>query len=374
MPVGCTVVTAGHISAVKRVLVSGQISPGAVCREFEAKFAAMHGAEHGLFVNSGTDALRIALLALKELHCWPDKSAVYVPASTFVATANVVLQADLTPQLMDVSMYDSLLNVDMVERYLITSPEKPVCIIPVHLFGKICDMDRLTRLQKQYGFRILEDSCESMGVGRLYGDVACYSTYVCHLISTGVGGLSITNNTKLDSLMRSYANHGRDASHIPGYRNGKMESRFKFDRIGYSSRATEMQAAIGLVELRNLRKSIRRRQKIARDLIGGLEGLPFLVLPHYLEQTPHAFMMFPIVAKTDKRKLCGYLENRGIETRDWLSLVGQPCYEGILEMEFLSVAKGFRRQGFYIGCHPGMTDADVDYVIRVFRGFTKRRM
>lgn len=372
--VGDTVFGPEHRKGVLRVLESGQLSPGPVCREFEDKFAAVHKARYGLFLNSGTDALRVALLAMKEMYGWEDGDTVLVPGCTFVATANIVYQANLRPVAVHVGMYDGNLNVDALERYFDTSVGiKVVCVIPVHLFGKLCDMAALRRLSDKYGFKILEDSCESMGVGKLEGDVACYSTYACHVISTGVGGLSITNSPRLMDLMRSYANHGRDYANIPGYRVGSASRRFKFDRIGYSARATELQAAIGLVELKSLASNVRKRQEVARKLTQGLSPIYELMLPEVSDT--HAFMMYPLylkpIAKAKKSSLVAYLEKNGIETRDWLSLSGQPCYHGRLEMNDAGISRDLKDHGFYIGCHPLMTDKDVNYVVKTFRNFFK---
>lgn len=360
VPVGDITLTEAHKYAVNAILDGGMLTPGRWCEKFQDQFARRHGAAHGLFVNSGTDALRLAVLALKEKHQWPDGSGVIIPASTFVATANVVRQAGLTPIIVDVSMYDSLINPWAIVRLFecMADMSGVKAIMPVHLFGKVCDMDHLTKLAKTFNLKIIEDSCESAGVSKIRGDVACYSTYACHVMSTGVGGLALTNDSKLNDLMWSYANHGRKKTKDP-------KDRFTFERPGYSSRATEMQAALGMVELQNLDENLARRKEIAGMLRMGLDGnRAFQLMSPGLED---AHMMYPLVVrKGRKNRLCRQLEAKSIETRDWISLVDQVDYD----TTHLSVSRDFKKNGFYVGCHPGMSNEDVDYVVKTLRKLT----
>lgn len=365
-------------AAVLKVLESDQLSPGPVVKAFEEEFAYWHKAKYGVMVNSGTDALRIGLLAMKEYFGWPDGSYVIVPAITFVATVNVILQAGLKPYFVDVSMYDATINPYNLDRRLTCQPDNSnvKAIIPVHLFGKKCQMKPLLEFAKKWKLKVLEDSCECMGVGNVEGDVAAYSSYVCHMISTGVGGIALTNNEKLEKLMRSYANHGRSYEHIPGNTLSKdITKRFVFDRIGYSARATEMEAAIGLEQLKKLPEYIETRRKIAQALIKGLDGLDAEIrVPFDDLWQKSGWMMFPLVmqkwSKYSKWDLCQYLENHGIETRELLPLINQPCYKQLkIDLSQFPVADDFNKNGFYIGCHPGMTSQDVKFVVRTFKQF-----
>lgn len=364
--------------SIAAILEGGRISPGPWVRKFETDFAHYHGARHGLFVSSGTDALRIALSALKEIHGWKDGDGIIVPAITFVATANVVLQCNLKPFFVDVSMYDCNINPENIERRLSEAhiKDRIRAIIPVHMFGKPCAMPEILKIARKNRFKVIEDSCETMGVGPVRGDVACYSTYVAHLIATGVGGLAITNNPKYDEIMRSYANHGRNPAYLPGHTPCRdITKRFQFDRIGYSSRLTEMEAALGLAQLARLEAAIKRRRAIADRFNESLcRFWDDLMLPHCLDGTPHAFMMYPIVikegSKVKKWDLCRYLEAHGIETRELLPLINQPCYKALkIPQNQFYVADWINKNGFYIGCHPGLSEKDVDYVIRVFAKF-----
>lgn len=375
VPLGYQDISTEDKVAVLDVLNSNQISPGPKVRQFEQAFAKVHRAQHGLFVNSGTDALRIALSACKEKFGWQDGDLIAVPTITFVATVNVVLQCGLKPLFIDVGQSSYNMNADRLQSFLHNSPNHYAslrAIMPVHMFGQPCEMDHFKKIAKKWKLKIIEDSCECIGMAPLQGDIACYSTYVCHMISTGVGGLALTNDDDLALLMRSYANHGRSIEHIPGFvHSPDIKKRFLFDRIGYSSRMTEMEAALGLGQLKRLTTYIARRQVIAQLLYKGLWKFSQLVLPEV--HPDHGFMMFPITLADkyrswDKWDLCQFLEDHGIETREMLPLINQPCYK-FLNIEEENIAPWINETGFYIGCHPGMTEADVRYVIDAFGAF-----
>ncbi len=214
-------------------------------------------------------ALRIGLAAMKEKYGWKDGDGVLVPALTFVASVNVIFQNNLTPVLIDIDpeYYDM---ADDHQRYSV------VAAMPVSLFGQP------TAYRPVEGLRVIEDSCEAMFVGEPQAEITCYSTFACHVMQTGVGGIAATDDPVLASLIRSYANHGRSGIYASIDTDlGKKEvidARFHFERIGYSSRATEMEAAIGCAELDDWKVNIALRVANAAALTEGLTGLP-LVLP-----------------------------------------------------------------------------------------------
>jgi len=246
---------------VNEVLESNRLSYGPFSRRFEEGFASAHDCKYAAFMNSGTDALRIALAAMKTLYGWKDGDEVLVPAITFVATANIVLQNAMTPVFVDVDPKTYNLDPNKIEERLTARTR---AMIPVHLMGLPCDMDPLLALCKKHNLQMLEDSCESMFAtykGRKvgsFGAVGTFSTYVAHFLVTGVGGLTTTNDPELDRDIRSLMNHGRDTAYLnidddKGLSCDKLEkvvaARFRFVQLGYSSRCTEMEAALGLAQL-----------------------------------------------------------------------------------------------------------------------------
>lgn len=362
---------------VKQVLSTGQISPGPFCREFETKFAEIYSAKHAIFVNSGTDALRLSLLAMKEKYGWPDGSKVAVPTITFPATVNIVIQSGLTPFFVDVGMYDFNMNPWNLERRLEGGmTDGLVCILPAHLFGQQAEMSKIMKMAHAMSLKVLEDSCETVGAGPLWGDVACFSTYQAHIVATGVGGLAVTNDPELNEIIRSLANHGRDTEYLPGYRvppltKEVISKRFLFPRNGYSCRATEFEAAIGIGQLERLNWNITKRRQTARHLIEVLRRFNDLVLPIPIHPREHSYMMFPIsfkgYRKNRREDLVWHLEQNGVQTRDLLPITTQPCFKKYFrEGDVFPVADWLNRSAFYIPCTPEMESQDVERVGKLF--------
>lgn len=367
---------------IEKVLDSGLITAGPILTRFEELFARRHGRVHGIMVNSGTSALQIALAALKERHKWADYCEVIVPALTFIASSNMILEVGLIPVFVDVDPFTYTIDTKELARAI---TPRTVAIMPVHLFGLPCDMGQVMALAKQHDLCVVEDSCEAMAVTcnakpvGSFGDVACFSTYAAHLISTGVGGLAITSNQTLYSLMRSYANHGRDPEYLgfadsarlnPTKHLGKnlgqvIDRRFRFERRGWSHRTTQLEAALGMGQLERLDAIIKKRQSNAAMLTKNLSQIYGLQLPTIPPGREHAFMMFPIVLgdEFDRKSVLVHLETMGVETRPFFDVINQPCYASMESLvaidEFCPVSKRLSAKGFYVGCHQNLTQNDL---------------
>ncbi len=372
---------------VGEVLDSNRLSAGPKMALFERRIAQLHGSRFGLMCNSGTSALHIALAAIKERQGWRDGDEVLVPATTFVATSNVVLQNRLTPVFVDVEPDYYCIDPERIERHLTARTR---AIMPVHVAGLPCDMDPILDIAKQANLAVVEDSAEAMFVryrGRPVGSfstIACFSTYVAHIISTGVGGLCVTDDPEYHVLLRSLMNHGRDAIYTRIDDDAGLDSkqlievaskRFSFVRLGYSFRATEMEAALGLAQIEEREANYARRLEVAAKLDKGLNRFAHaLQLPATRPDTEHALMFYPIVIRdgaVTRDGLVAHLEDRGIETRHLLPLINQPIYRsmfGNLDSQYPVAAK-LNDSAFYIGCHALMSDDDVDHVLESFDAF-----
>jgi perosamine synthetase len=386
--VGTLEITTREKELVNEVLESNRLSYGPMSRRFEREFGSLHQCSHAVLLNSGTSALRIAVACLKETEGWQKGDEIIVPALTFVATANVVIDHDFAPVFVDCDSRTYNINPALIER-AITPRTK--AIIPVHLFGQIADMDPILAIAKKRGLKVIEDSCETVGVtykGRKagsFGDISCFSTYVAHLIVTGVGGFVLTQNAEYAEILRSLANHGRDSLYLSidddrdiddSALQEVIKRRFRFVRPGYSFRLTEMEAAIGVGQLERLSENLTKRGKNAAYLTEHLRRFEkVLQLPWYDEGAQeHAFMMFPIVIRSGasftKEDLVMHLEKWNIETRDMLPLINQPVYAHFdIRQEDYPVADWVNRNGFYIGCHQGLTEHDLTYIVSVFEDF-----
>lgn len=371
---------------LQKVISSNRLTYGPWSKKFEEIFAKEHDSKFGVFSNSGTSALHMALAALKEKYGWKDGDEVIVPSITFIATSNIVLFNGMKPVFVDVDSKTYNIDPKKIEAAI---TKRTRVILPVHLFGMPADMDPIMKLARKYGLRVIEDSCESMfatykgkKVGS-FGDIGCFSTYVAHFLVTGVGGLATTNDPELAILMRSFMNHGRDSIYLnidadKGLSSEKLEmvvaKRFSFVRLGHSMRATELEAAIGVAQFEGRKENIKHRRTIAAFYTKHLADLEeYLQLPTIPKDREHNFMMYPIVLKNmDKRDLVNFLEARNIETRDMMPLLTQPIYKKLFGKDFYQkfpVANWIIKGGFYVGAHPYLTLNEANYVVSAIHDY-----
>ena len=383
--VGFASVTDIEKKYVLDALDSQRLSQGKYVNEFEKKFASFHEKKYGVMCNSGTSALHIALETLKEIDNWDDKTEILVPAITFIATSNACLHAGLKVRFVDVDKYTYNMDPDEIEKHINSNTK---CIIPVHTFGMPCDMNRIMAIAKEHNLRVIEDCAEShfakidgTPIGS-FGDLACFSTYVAHTITSGVGGITLTNDTNMMEILRSLIAHGRactcerciasDANVVcPKRMQTDIDRRFSFIRLGYSYRVGEIEGALGLAQLERKDEIMNKRHKNALYLISKLEKYEgYLQLPRHPQNIEHTYMMFPIVIKdSDKIKykdFIQYLEKCNVETRPMLPLLNQPIYKklfGDISKDY-PVADYLNQNGFYIGCHHGLKISDLDNIVK----------
>lgn len=374
--------TEKQIKDVNKVLKTGRLTYGPFTQKFEEIFAKEHNFKYAIFTNSGTSALQVAWDYLKEINKWPDFSEVLMPAVTFVATANVLIQNRLTPVLVDIDPKTFNIDIKLIENRITA---KTVAICPVDLLGRPVDISAIRKLAKKYKLLIVEDSCETMFVTHPNGnpvgsgaDIAVYSSYLAHIISTGVGGFLCTNNKKWSDEMRSMIWHGRDNYYLSIDDNKKnkkrlLKSRFLFNRAGYSYRLTEMEAAVGIDEVERADEIILTRMANAHQLELYLrEFQDKIILPVDI-YADNAWMFFPIICRegVSRDDLCLYLEEHGIQTRYIMPLTYQPVYKGRWKEEDYPVADWVNKNGFLVGIHHFLMKADLKYIAKCFKEYFK---
>ncbi len=391
--VGYASVTELEKKYVLDALENQRLSQGKYVAEFEKRFSGMHGQKYGVMCNSGTSALHLALETLKELDGWDENTEVIVPAITFIATSNACLHAGLKVVFADVDPLTYNIDPDEIEKHITKNTK---CIIPVHTFGMPCDMNRICAVAKKHGLRIIEDCAEahfaSLGgkpVGS-FSDISAFSTYVAHTITTGVGGIVCTNSRDCVEILRSLVAHGRactcerciasDGKTVCQKRmQTEMDRRFTFVRLGYSYRVGEIEGALGLAQLERKDEIIDAHHRNAELLTEGLTPYENLLqLPREPEKIRHTYMMYPILIKKEsgikRNDLVHFLEKHQIETRPMLPLLNQPIYRkifGDLEKDY-SVARYIDQHGFYIGCHHGLKEEDISYIVQVIKEYVSR--
>lgn len=393
--VGYALITDLEKKYVNMALDSGRLSPGPFVQKFEKKFAEMHKQKYGIACNSGTSSLHVALEALKEKYSWDQNSEVLVPAITFIATSNAVMHAGMKPVFVDVDSRTYNIDTKLIEEKI---TENTVAIMPVHTFGQPCEMDSIVKIATKYGLKIVEDCAEAhfaVYKGRpvaSFSNIAGSSTYVAHTITTGIGGVITTDDTNLAEIARSLIAHGRACTceNCIAYNSKQvcklrmqteMDRRFMMIRLGYSYRIGELEGALGVAQLENKDFIINTRKANAKILTEGLKDVEqYLQLPYYPEYVEHSFMMYPLVIKDEREftrdEIVKYLEQNNIETRPMLPLLNQPIYKeifGDIEKDY-PVAQWINNNGFYVGCHHGLSKEELNMIIKTIHAFLENRI
>lgn len=336
-----------EIDAVTAVLRGQGWASGAVTAEFEAAAAAVQGRRHALFVNSGSSALLLAMATL------PCGARVAMPALQFPTLYSAAVWCGLEPVLVDV---DDSLNLDPA---LIPGDVDAVAF--VHMAGNPANDDAVAAVCAERGVPLIEDICEAFG-GRSYGGVTAgnhgavcaTSTHAAHQISTGEGGLVFTDDAAAYERMRSVRDWGRagDASLLPGYYRG-----YVFGTAGLNLHASDIQAALGLVQLARLPGFTAQRESNHRALRTAAEGLP-VMLPRTDPLAAPSWYTFAML--TDQRdELAAHLADRGIESRPLVAgnMARQPMTAG--DPAQFPVADDAFRRGLWVSVHPGLSSDDL---------------
>ena len=324
-----------EIAAVTRVLESGKVNywTGYEGRKFEQEFAQYHGAQYGVAVANGTVALDLALEALGI----GEGDEVVVTPRTFLASASSIVNAGAWPVFADVDRDSGNITAESVRQVL---SERTRALMVVHLGGWPCDMGALIELAKEHGLNVIEDCAQAHGAtidGRRvgsFGDAAAFSFCTDKIMTTGgEGGMVVTSDYELWRRMWEYKDHGKswDAMY-----NRKHPAGFRWvhESFGTNWRLTEMQAAIGRVQLGKLDQWIEKRRENARMLIEGLAGTPGLRLPVPDAHVGHAWYKFYAYVEPERLK-AGWSRDRISEE---ISDQGVPCMQGICPEVYLEKA------------------------------------
>jgi len=383
---GTIFITKASKKLINKILDSGRLSSGKYVREFEKRFAQLVGVKEAVAVSSGTDADALALAVLYGLGA-KRGDEVIVPALSFAATGNAVLQAGFTPVFVDIDK--KTLNIDplKIERVI---TRKTKAIMPVHLMGKPADMKLINNIAKRHKLFVIEDAAEAYGAtyrgkntGTL-GDLAAFSLYIAHIITTVEGGMVVTQRSDFADILRSLRSHGRACkckecvlNISSGYCNkrfkydGNSDMRFSFERIGFSSKMNELEAAVGLGYLDVYQDILVKRRWNLQYLMDKLKKFyPYLTtVEEGAGETigPHAFaIIIENGARFNRNELMHYLERKTIETRTLFSSMPTQCpgfkFLGYKLGDFPN-AEYIGNNGLHIGVHQGLEKEHLDYFI-----------
>ncbi|MCS6980528.1 MAG: DegT/DnrJ/EryC1/StrS family aminotransferase [Flavobacteriales bacterium] len=361
--------------ACRGPIESGWLTSGPQVQAFEQLFAELHQVPHAIAVTSATTALHLACVALGV----GPGDEVIVPAFTWVSTANVVLYCGARPVFADIDPVTFNLNPEDVKKRL--SP-RTKAIMAVHLFGLCADMDALREVAGSVP--IIEDAACAAGAsykGRMAGGlgvVGCFSFHPRKSVTTGEGGMCTTSDSELAERIRSLRNHGASISEEQRHKGPRPYILPEFNILGYNYRMTDLQAAVGLVQLKKMHSFIQERKRWAEYYFRELSEVPWLRLPHVPEDYGHGWQSYvttvlPDQAPMPRNDLMEYLQQRGISTRPGTHAVHMLAYyrEKLgLQPEDYPGARFANDHSMAIPLHNRMTAEDFEYIVHTLRNIT----
>jgi len=392
-----------ELIAAANAVLDFWLTTGPRTEAFEQGLAGYLGVSRALAVNSGSSANLLALSALRserlERPLVPDDEVI-TAAVGFPTTTAPLVQNQLVPVFVDCQLGSYNLDTEQLERAL---SDRTRAIVLAHVLGNPVDMDAVLEFAEAYGLYVIEDTCEALGStydGQLlgtFGDMATFSFYPSHHMTTGEGGAVVTSHARLGRIVWSLRDWGRDCQcvhdsppegacgrrfewRIPGL-DEPYDHRYIYAEIGYNMKMTDVQAAIGLAQLEKLPGFIASRKENFRRLYEDLRPYQdYLLLPTWSHRADPAWFAFPLTVQPDapfsRRDLVTFLEERNIETRLLLAgnLVRQPGYRSIKHRTVGDLPNADRvlRSSFFVGVYPGLDSTRIAYMLEAFSEFFDR--
>lgn len=380
------------------------LTSGRYTKQFEEEFAKYLGVKYCSLVNSGSSANLVAFMSLTSPLLGERRirrgDEIITVAAGFPTTVSPIIQYGAIPVFVDVTIPQYNIDVTMLEK---AYSDKTKAVMIAHTLGNPFDLKAVKEFCDKHNLWLIEDNCDALGstytingeekLTGTIGDIGTSSFYPPHHMTMGEGGAVYTNNSLLNKIIRSFRDWGRDCSCPSGVDNlcghrfdrqyGELplgyDHKYVYSHFGYNLKATDMQAAVGVAQLKKFPSFVERRKKNFKRLKEGLKGTESkLILPEKCENSDPSWFGFVITCKpgVDRNKVVKYIESNGVQTRNLFAgnLVKHPCFD-----EMRKEQKGYRIVGdlkntdtimnstFWVGVYPGMTDEKLDYMIKVIK-------
>ena len=374
-----------EMDSVIKTLLSSNLTFGKKTQIFEKKFEKLIKTKDALYVNSGSSANLLALSTLAnpylKNHLKPGDEVI-VPALSWSTSVWPIIQNNLTPVFVDVDKKTMNIDPRNIEKAI---SMKTRAILIIHTYGNACNMKEIIKIKKKYNLFLIEDTCEALGAKYnnkycgTYGDIGTYSFYFSHHITTGEGGMMVTNNKEISNIANTLRAHGW-VRNLPKKEKIKFEKKYKnidkkflFVNLGYNLRGSEIGASIGIEQLKKFKNIISKRRKIAKKFVTFFKSMSHLKLQSETKNSDHSGFGLPIYLnkKINIKKIRSFLDKKNIETRPIIcgNITSQPALR-----KFKYKIKGSLRNSnfimknsFAIGCHQNIEDKNIKYAQKLLR-------
>ena len=355
------------IQAVLEVLKSGRLALGPKAKEFEELMADYIGVKYAVAVSSGTAGLHILVRALG---IGPGDE-VLVPSFTFAATVNAILFERGIPVFVDIEPETYNLDPDDLERKI---TKKTKAIMAVDIFGHPAEWDRILEIADKYNLKIIDDSCEALGaeykgkkIGQ-FGDAACFAFYPNKQMTTGEGGIIVTDNPGIAKLARSLRNQGR----------GEMSAWLEHERLGYNYRMDEMSAALGVSQLRRIEIFLEKRERVARMYTEKLRKFSWVRPPIVKPYVRMSWFVYVITLKEglDRDEIIKELEKEGIPARGYFSPIHlQPYIREMFRTKegMLPITENISKRTLALPFHNNLKEEEIEEVVSTLARVMERK-
>ena len=388
-------------AAIDTLLFGKWSSSGEACSKFEKEFSKKINQKHSFFTNSGSSANLLLAAACKEYFNWQNEDEVLVSAVGFPTTVSSLVQNNLKPIFIDIEWDTLNFDLSKIEEKI---TDKTVAIFLSPVLGNPPDMDKLIGIVNKYPkIKLLLDNCDSLGSKwnnkylNEYAIASSCSFYQAHEITTLEGGMVSSNNEEIVQLARSYGTWGRDcycvgtcnllakgscgkrfSNWLQDFPETIMDHKYVFNRIGYNLKPLDLQGAIGIEQLKKLDFiCARRKTNLDKILLAFKENLNFIKSVDVFEKTSWVPFGVPLICKSkkDKIKLVNYLENNGIQTRNYFAgnLLMHSGYKHLDDYKKYPESNKVLDLVFFVGCAPTISEENIKYIQEVLKNYDNNK-